>query len=111
VSVEAQDGVKGSTLELYRKLMELRKKLQTTENHSWINHLFQPGVLHFMRNNGWHSLTNFGDKPVKLPKGELMATSGPLVNGKLPANATAWVKAEVANIDVRDMLILTAQGS
>ena len=110
-SVEAQDGVKGSTLELYRELLSLRKQLQTTENHTWINHWLQPGVLHFMRNNGWHSVTNFGDKPVKLPKGELLATSMPLVDGKLPANATAWVKADVANIDVRDMLILTAQGS
>jgi alpha-glucosidase len=110
-SVEAQDGVQGSTLELYRELLLLRKQLQTTENHTWINHWLQPGVLHFMRNNGWHSVTNFGDKPVKLPKGELLATSMPLVDGKLPANATAWVKADVANMDVRDMLILTAQGS
>jgi alpha-glucosidase len=110
-SVEAQDGVNGSTLELYRELLSLRRQLQTTENHTWINHWLQPGVLHFMRNNGWHSITNFGEKPVKLPKGELLATSMPLLEGKLPANATAWVKADVANIDVRDMLILTAQGN
>jgi alpha-glucosidase len=40
----------------------------------------------------WQSITNFGSKPFKLPKGELLITSQPLVDGRLGANATAWIK-------------------
>jgi alpha-glucosidase len=37
-------------------------------------------------------MTNFGAKPVKLPKGQLLIASAELVDGKLPANATAWLQ-------------------
>jgi alpha-glucosidase len=92
-SVEAQDGVAGSTLELYRKALKLRKGLVAPETVSWVKHWLNPNVLHFVRPNGWTCITNFGTKPVKLPKGELLLTTADLVDGKLPANATAWLKA------------------
>lgn len=92
-SVEAQDGVKGSTLELYRQVIALRKQLETTEDYSWVTHPLNPSLLHFKRPSGWHSVTNFGSKPAKLPKGKLLASSKPLVEGKLPVNATAWLQA------------------
>jgi alpha-glucosidase len=92
VSVEAQDGVKGSTLELYRELIKLRRNLQTAEDLTWVKHWLSPKLLHFKRPNGWQSITNFGSKPAKMPAGKVLATSKPLVDGKLPANATAWVK-------------------
>jgi alpha-glucosidase len=93
VSVETQDGVQGSTLELYRELISLRKSLQSAEEIKWHKNWFAPKVLHFSRPGGWHCLTNFGKKPAKLPAGQVLATSQPLVDGKLPANTTAWLKA------------------
>ena len=108
VSVEAQDGVKGSTLELYRELMALRKKLETVEEHKWVSHMFTPGLLHFKRPNGWHSITNFGSKAAKLPAGKVIATSKPLIDGKLPANATAWLLATQADIDAAEFLLLVS---
>jgi alpha-glucosidase len=93
VSVEAQDGVKGSTLELYRELINLRKTLLAAEEITWVKHWLSPQLLHFKRPNGWHSVTNFGSKPVKLPAGKILAVSQQLIDGKLPANATAWIKA------------------
>jgi alpha-glucosidase len=48
--------------------------------------------MHFKRPNGWQSITNFGSKPAKLPAGKVLASSMPLVDGKLPANATVWIK-------------------
>ena len=93
VSVETQDGVKGSTLELYRELINLRKSLQTAEDLTWVKHWLSPKLMHFKRPNGWQSITNFGSKPAKLPAGKVLATSKPLIDGKLPANATAWLKA------------------
>jgi alpha-glucosidase len=91
-NVEKEDGVAGSTLELYRAALKIRKQLQCEEKLTWVNHLFNRNVLHFKRANGWQSITNFGSKPVKLPKGKLLLSSAPIVDGKLPANATAWLQ-------------------
>ncbi|MFM6980214.1 MAG: glycoside hydrolase family 13 protein [Micrococcales bacterium] len=91
-AVEVEDKDPKSTLNLYRKALKLRKTLVTTEKLIWVKHLFAKNVLHFKRENGWQSITNFGSKPVKLPKGEVLISSLPIVDGKLPANATAWVK-------------------
>ncbi|MEN9606860.1 MAG: hypothetical protein RL605_688, partial [Actinomycetota bacterium] len=91
-SVEAQDGVKGSTLELYRAALRLRRQLLTEEKLTWVKHWLNPNVLHIVRPNGWIVMTNFGAKPVKLPKGQLLIASAELVDGKLPANATAWLQ-------------------
>jgi alpha-glucosidase len=61
------------------------------EELSWKFSL-KSGVLEFVRPNGWRSVTNFSDKPVKLGKGKLLLASAPLENGKLPGNSTAWLK-------------------
>ena len=92
-AVDVQDNNPNSTLTLYRRAIQLRKSLQTTEDLTWIKHWLNKNLLHFKRPNGWHSITNFGTKPVKLPKGRVLLSNLPLVDGKLPANATAWVQA------------------
>ena len=91
-SVEAEDGVAGSTLEFYREVLALRRKLQTAETFKWVWH-FNKQIVHFARPNGWQSVTNFSQKLVKLPKGKLLASSEPLVGGKLAPNSTAWLQA------------------
>ena len=91
-NVQSETGVEGSTLEMYRAALKLRRELQTAEELKWVWH-FNKNVLHFKRPNGWQSITNFGSKPVKLPKGKLLLSSAPLVDGKLAANATAWIQA------------------
>jgi len=90
-AVSAEDGVEGSTLELYRRALKLRRELQTSEELQW----FESGdadVLHFGRPGGWQSVTNFGDAPVELPAGEVLVSSGPLEGGQLPANTTVWLR-------------------
>jgi alpha-glucosidase len=91
-SVEAEDTDASSTLNLYRKAIKLRKTLVTKQEIKWVPRLFNKNVLHFVRPNGWHCVTNFGEKPIALPKGEVLFSTLPLVDGKLPADATAWVK-------------------
>ena len=91
-SVEAEDTDASSTLNLYRKAIKLRKDLVTKQELKWVKHFFNKNVLHFVRPNGWHCVTNFGTKPVALPRGEVLLSTLPLVEGKVPANATAWVK-------------------
>lgn len=50
-----------------------------------------PQVLHLLRGDSWHCVTNFGDQPVPLPAGTLVASSIDLIGGLLPGDATAWV--------------------
>ncbi len=89
LSVAAQDGVPGSTLELYRSALALRRELQSGESLAWLPSA--PGVLAFSRPNGWICITNFSAEPQELPSAPLLA-SGELVDGRLPAATTAWLR-------------------
>jgi alpha-glucosidase len=91
LSVEAQDGTPGSTLELYRAALALRHELQTDETLDWVP--APADVLRFARPNGWQVVTNFGTDPVPLPEGELLLTSEPLDGTLLPGSTTAWVRS------------------
>lgn len=93
LSVEAQDGVAGSTLELYRDALALRRELQSDEDLVWVS--TDDDVLAFRRSNGWLNVTNFGERTVALPAGELLLSSVPLTGDRLPGAATAWLRTEV----------------
>ena len=91
-AVDVQSGKGDSTLELYRNALKLRRELQTSENYSWIE-TGNPDVLHFTRDNGWQSVTNFGATSVPLPQGHIVLASAGHVDGVLPANTTIWLKS------------------
>ncbi|WP_104092073.1 glycoside hydrolase family 13 protein [Arthrobacter sp. GMC3] len=90
VAASVQDTDPTSTLNLYRKALELRRELQADEELSWVENT-NPEVLHFVRPNGWNVVTNFGATAVELPAGTVVLSSVPLVDGALPAEATAWL--------------------
>ena len=90
-SVEAQDGVAGSTLELYREAIALRSELLGDNSFRWIH--TDDNVLHYERNGGWQVITNFGDEPVAMPAGEVLICSAEHNGKELPGNATAWLRA------------------
>jgi alpha-glucosidase len=89
-AVATQQNNPESTLSLYREALRLRGSLQTEEQLKWLNQS-NDAVLHFIRPNGWQSITNFGNEPVELPAGTVVATSSPLAGGSLPADTTAWI--------------------
>ncbi|WP_017932951.1 glycoside hydrolase family 13 protein [Nocardioides sp. Iso805N] len=89
VSVQAEQDDPSSTLSLYRAAIAVRARLQGEESLTWVDSA--PNLLHFTRPGGWHCLTNLGAAPVDLPDGEVMVTSGPLRDGLLPQDTTAWV--------------------
>ena len=94
-AVAAQQGVEGSTLELYRAALQVRRKMQGDESLEWVGDedAAAAGVLHFRRSTGWHSVTNFTDRPLPLPPGEVLLASSPLTEeGQLPANTTVWLQ-------------------
>jgi alpha-glucosidase len=91
--VQAEQGVPGSTLELYRSALRLRHGMPAADRVEWVEH---PGadVLHFRRPGDWHSITNFGDVAVELPPGEVLLSSSPIVHGMLPPDSTAWLSTD-----------------
>jgi len=91
LSVQAQDGLAGSTLELYRRALALRHTLQSDERLDWVDS-DNLTVLHFTRPGGWHSMTNFGHQPVMLPAGTVVLSSGQLAETELPGATTVWIK-------------------
>jgi alpha-glucosidase len=89
-SVEAEDADPASTLHVYRRALEVRRRLQAAEELEWVGNPDEP-VLHFVRPGGWHSVTNFGPEPVALPAGTVVVSSGPLDGDRLPTDTTAWI--------------------
>ncbi|MEW2623903.1 glycoside hydrolase family 13 protein [Streptomyces sp. NPDC048106] len=90
-AVEAQSGVEGSTLELYRGALRLRRKLLAGESLDWT-----PGapadVLDFSRSEEWRCVANLGAAAVAMPPGEVLLSSGPLPgDGRLPPDTTVWL--------------------
>ncbi|MGS0685625.1 glycoside hydrolase family 13 protein [Nakamurella sp. GG22] len=91
-SVEAQDGVTGSTLELYREALALRRKLLTADSAlEWLD-VQELDVLHFRRSNGWECLVNLS--PAELPldsQREVLISSAPLTGDRIPPETTVWL--------------------
>ncbi|GAA4796427.1 glycoside hydrolase family 13 protein [Streptomyces ziwulingensis] len=89
-SVQAQDGVEGSTLELYRAALRLRRRLLDGESLTWADDT-PPDVLRFDRSPAWRCVTNLSPHPVGLPPGDVLLSSAPLPDGLLPADTTVWL--------------------
>jgi alpha-glucosidase len=89
-AVDQQNNNKDSTLELYRKAINLRSSLQTKESLEWVQS--EEDVLIFKRPGGWTVILNFTDKPVVLPEGEVLVSSTPLSDGLLQGESCAWLR-------------------
>ncbi|MEU2158630.1 glycoside hydrolase family 13 protein [Streptomyces sp. NPDC019396] len=99
LSVEAQTGVPGSTLELYRAALAVRREhpgLGAGDAVTWLD--APEGVLALAR-DGFVCTTNTTGADVELPvPGALLLASGPVAFGEgagggtvvLPADSTAW---------------------
>jgi alpha-glucosidase len=94
LSAEAQDGVAGSTLELYRTALRLRRELAGDESLQWVDSgtVAATHVLRLRRSTGWDSMTNLSDTEVVLPAGEVLLSSGPIGEGVLPPDTTVWLR-------------------
>ena len=92
-AVEVEAAEPGSTLNLVRSALALRRRTPADETLSWVDH-DDPEVVHVLRSGDWHCVANFGSRSVRLPAGELMISSAPLIDGLLPPEATAWVRGD-----------------
>jgi len=88
---DQQQGVESSTLELYRRLLSLRASHGLgSGDFSWLPDFPESTVA--FRNLGIAVIGNLGTAPITLPAGDILASSGPLVDGQLPGDTTAWIK-------------------
>jgi alpha-glucosidase len=91
LSVEAQTGVDGSTLTMYRTALALRRQLFVAdESFDWVE--IEKDALAFRRGSGTVCAVNFGARPVAVPAGDVLISSSPVEAGRLPANSAAWVR-------------------
>ncbi|GAB3370567.1 glycoside hydrolase family 13 protein [Azotobacter armeniacus] len=91
-AVDRQEGKDGSTLELYRKILELRQEFALGDGKlQWVDSA--KDVLAF-DNGDLRVLVNFGTQATALPEGaEVLLSSESLQEpGKLPANTAVWLK-------------------
>ncbi len=93
---DQQAGVAGSTLEMYRAALALRRSWGLAAGTlDWATDFAdtaaEPDVLAF-RNNGVLIVSNRGVEALPLPAGRVLLTSGTLdQDGDLPADVTAWI--------------------
>ncbi len=93
-SRDKQDGVAGSTLELYKHALKLRAELKLGEgSFEWVAEYVGEKSLGF-RNGEILVVHNFGHEPISLPAGEVVASSlhGMTSGHSLVADQTVWLK-------------------
>jgi alpha-glucosidase len=93
-SRDQQEGVAGSTLELYKHALKLRRELQLGEgSFEWVPEFVGESSLGF-RNGEILVVHNFGQAPIEVPAGEIIVSSldGMTSGHALAADQTVWIK-------------------
>jgi alpha-glucosidase len=89
-TVAAQDADPASTLQVYRRTLELRRKLADLQG-SELEWLASPADCLAYRRGDLSVWVNAGEVAVPLPTGELVHASAP-VDGELPPDVAVWVR-------------------
>ncbi|MEO0027430.1 MAG: hypothetical protein RL716_761 [Actinomycetota bacterium] len=91
---DLQEGVAGSTLELYKRMLKVRKELSLgAGNFKWAPEYQDESTLAYI-NNGVLVLSNIGGEPVVIPAGEILVTTQHdlTIEGELEHDQTVWIK-------------------
>jgi alpha-glucosidase len=90
-ALDRQRGVAGSTYELYRTALRLRREHGL--GNAALTWQEAPADVLAFRTGDVTVLTNFGDTPVELPAGgRVLLSSAPLdADGRVPTDVTVWV--------------------
>jgi alpha-glucosidase len=90
---DRQRGLEGSTLELYRSLLAVRRAEDLGSGAvEWLEG-YPEDVVAF-HNGTVTVIANLGEAPVELPVGSVVLSSEELHEPALPADTTVWLRAE-----------------
>lgn len=93
LAVDQQRGRPGSTFELYRAALRLRRDERLGSGGlRWLGEPAGEDVLAF-RNGDVVVVANLGDVAVPLTAGEVLLASGPVAGGTLPPDTAVWLRA------------------
>ncbi len=88
---DAQEGIPGSTLELYKTALRLRRTHGLGSGSvEWLSGYGKKVVA--FRNGDVIVITNTGKVAVELPIGEVLLASEEIVGGALPRDTTVWLR-------------------
>ena len=97
-SRDLQDGVTGSTLEMYKAALAARRSLKLGEGaFEWLEGFCSEHILGFVNTSAGARIAvvhNFGSAPLELPQGEVVLRSGAVEAHSLLPDETAWVKLD-----------------
>jgi len=90
---DQQDGVAGSTLELYKSALRIRRELRLGEgSFAWLPQFTNEQTLGY-RNGDILVIHNFNQEPIELPAGQLILRSAAEISqNTVAANETVWLK-------------------
>ncbi|WP_022884636.1 glycoside hydrolase family 13 protein [Glaciibacter superstes] len=89
---DVQEGADGSTLELYKLALRLRREHALGLGAvDWLDGFGDEVVA--LRNGDVTVIANAGAAPVDLPDGDVLLASGPLDGRSLPGDTTVWLRA------------------
>jgi alpha-glucosidase len=91
LSVEEQDADPTSTLAFYRTALAARRSFATTAGDR-VDGLEVDGDVLTFRRGPVTVVLNTGTTAVELPAGDVLASSGPLVGDRLPADTAVWLR-------------------
>ncbi|MFD4368116.1 glycoside hydrolase family 13 protein [Rhodococcus sp. NPDC058521] len=91
LTVESQLENMDSTLSLYRTALELRSQRPEFAGDEVDWYGSPAGCFAFRRPGGLVCVLNASEVPIVMPPGEVLLSSAPLVGGKLPPHAAAWL--------------------
>jgi alpha-glucosidase len=92
LTVEAQFADPHSTLALYRRALQIRAAHPAFRGRELEWYGAPAGCFAFRRKDGGLVCAlNTSASPITLPPGELLLSSVPLIDGKLPPDAAAWL--------------------
>jgi alpha-glucosidase len=80
-----------STLQFFRRAVRLRHERAEIAGTTVEGLAADGDVLRFRSGGGLTCVLNAGTQPVALPPGEVLAASAALDDGRLPADAAAWI--------------------
>ena len=89
LTVAAQRKDPGSTWSFYREALRARRRHAHQGHHVEIVG-GRSTVLH-LRRGDLEVLCNCGSRPVRLPEGDVVLSSGPLIGGMLPPDTAVWL--------------------